>query len=185
MPKRLFDLMLSIPLLLMSAPLILFLMAWIIFESPGPAVFKQARVGLNGKVFKMLKLRTMVADAAERGGFRTLDGDPRITRLGRVLRRASLDELPQLVNVLRGEMSMVGPRPDTPRQEDDYSPNDWQARHKVRPGITGPAQARLRSKATFEQRLALDLEYARSPTVIKDLGILTETAVTFLFRKGN
>lgn len=109
----------------------------------------------------MLKFRSMVRDAASIGPYYTSGADPRITPVGRFIRRTSLDELPQLFNVLRGEMSLVGPRPDVPAQRSLYSETQWRERCSVRPGITGLAQALLRSECTDAQRLELDLRYAR------------------------
>ena len=114
-------------------------------------------------------------DAASIGPYFTSGDDPRITRVGRFLRRSSIDELPQLFNVLRGDMSLVGPRPDVAAQQALYEPGDWALRCSVRPGITGLAQAQLRSEATPEQRLALDLDYARNHGVLRDLCILAMT----------
>jgi lipopolysaccharide/colanic/teichoic acid biosynthesis glycosyltransferase len=117
----------------------------------------------------------MVKDAAGIGPYSTGRDDPRITHVGRFLRRSSIDELPQLLNVLRGDMSLVGPRPDVPAQQALYRPDDWALRCSVRPGITGLAQAALRSEATPEQRLALDLDYARNHGLLRDLQILAMT----------
>lgn len=181
--KRLFDILISSAALLVLAPVLIGLMAWIRLDSPGPALFRQQRIGRGGKPFTIYKLRSMVADAEKRGGYSTQAGDPRITRAGAFARRTSLDELPQLFNVLTGDMSLVGPRPDTPAQEANYMPGDWAKRHRVRPGITGLAQARLRSSATPEERLALDLEYATEAGLAKDIAILFETARTLLSRK--
>jgi lipopolysaccharide/colanic/teichoic acid biosynthesis glycosyltransferase len=126
----------------------------------------------------------MVANADQVGSFRTQEGDHRITKVGRFLRKTSLDELPQLVNVLTGDMSLVGPRPDTPKQEADYTPDEWEARHRVRPGITGLAQATLRSAATPEERIAADLDYARNPSLARDMRILAMTAKQVIGRRG-
>jgi lipopolysaccharide/colanic/teichoic acid biosynthesis glycosyltransferase len=114
----------------------------------------------------------MVADAAAKGPYYTGQADPRITRVGRWLRRTSVDELPQLLNVLKGDMSLVGPRPDVPQQRQLYGDADWAQRCSVRPGITGLAQALLRSEATPAQRLALDLRYAREHNLLLDLKII-------------
>ena len=184
MTKRALDIAVSAGLLVLLAPLLLALAVWVRLDSPGPALFRQPRVGKDGRVFALLKLRSMVADAAEIGGYSTAPGDARITRAGSFLRRTSLDELPQLLNVLAGDMSLVGPRPDTPMQEANYSPADWRRRTSVRPGMTGLAQARLRSAATPEQRLALDLAYVERPTFAHDLAILWETARTLFQRKA-
>jgi lipopolysaccharide/colanic/teichoic acid biosynthesis glycosyltransferase len=174
--KRAFDILASATLLLLSLPVLVAAAVWIRLDSPGPVLFRQVRVGRGCRPFTILKLRTMVRDADRTGGFSTRAGDPRITRAGRFLRRTSIDELPQFWNVLKGDMSLVGPRPDTPAQQAQYRPEDWQRRHSVRPGITGLAQAELRSAATFEQRLALDLGYVERAGLAQDLAILWHTA---------
>ncbi len=173
--KRLFDIVISMAALVLLAPLIGALMVWIVIDSPGPALFRQIRIGRKGAPFAIYKLRSMISDAEARGGYSTQACDPRITRAGAFVRRTSLDELPQLFNVLRGDMSLVGPRPDTPMQKSNYAPEDWRRRHNVRPGVTGLAQARLRSSATSEQRLALDLDYAANASLRRDIAILFET----------
>ncbi len=184
--KRLFDIIVSGTAALAFSPILLVCAIWIRLDSPGPVFYRQIRVGRGGVPFGMYKLRSMVANADQIGGYSTQAGDPRITRSGRFLRKSSLDELPQLLNVLKGDMSLVGPRPDVPAQQKDYSPEDWQERLSVRPGITGPAQAKLRSSATPEQRLAMDLDYARNHGLARDLGIIFETALAVLGRKhGN
>ncbi len=185
MAKRVFDVLVATGLLALLAPLLIVLAILVKVDSPGPALFLQDRVGRNGRVFRIAKFRTMVANAADLGGFRTQPGDRRITPMGAFLRRTSLDELPQLFNVVRGDMSLVGPRPDTPMQEHDYTPAQWRRRTSVRPGMTGAAQARLRSAATAEQRLALDLDYVRHPSLGRDLVILAQTVSTLLSRKVN
>lgn len=170
--KRLVDLTLSLLALLLLAPLLLLTAFAIAVESGRPVLFVQQRVGRGGQEFGMLKFRSMVKDAAASGPYFTATDDPRITRVGRFIRRASLDELPQLLNVLKGDMSLVGPRPDVPAQRADYSGSDWRERCSVRPGITGLAQARLRSQATPAQRLALDLQYVRQAGLGLDFRIL-------------
>lgn len=154
-------------------------------DSPGGAIFRQKRVGLGGRLFDVLKFRSMVTNADKIGGYSTADGDARITRSGRFIRKTSLDELPQLINVLKGEMSLVGPRPDTPMQEANYSPKEWAKRCSVRPGITGLAQATLRSEATPEERTRLDLDYVDRAGVGFDLQILGMTIRQVLFKGGN
>lgn len=151
-------------------------------DSPGPVFFRQVRVGRGGREFQIWKFRSMVADAERRGPYHTSRGDPRITRVGAVLRRTSIDELPQVINVLTGDMSLVGPRPDVPAQRSLYTADEWKARHRVRPGITGPAQAVLRSDATPEDRKRLDLEYARHPSLFTDLRIVLQTIRQVLFK---
>lgn len=138
-------------------------------------VFRQTRLGLNGREFGMYKFRSMVKNAAQMGPYFTTDKDPRITRVGRFIRRTSIDELPQLINVLKGDMSLVGPRPDVPVQRSLYTEADWAERCSVRPGITGLAQALYRSEATYEQRLNADLRYAREASIWLDLQILVLT----------
>lgn len=173
--KRIFDIVISALALLLLMPLMLLLAMAIYIASPGPIFYRQSRVGLGGKVFQILKFRTMVVKADQMGSYMTTKGDPRITSIGAFLRRTSLDELPQLLNVLRGEMSLVGPRPDVPAQQSLYRDEDWVARTSVRPGVTGLAQATLRSSATLEQRLTLDLEYVRRASLRFDLKVLALT----------
>lgn len=184
MPKRSFDIIVSLFLIILTFPVIVAAMIWVKLDSDGPVLFEQSRVGKSGEIFTIYKLRTMVADAEKRGGYATTQGDPRITRSGLFLRRTSLDELPQLFNVLMGSMSLVGPRPDTPMQENRYTPEEWKKRTRVRPGITGLAQARLRSSATHQERLALDLQYVEQAHLGSDIMILWETARTLLKRKA-
>ncbi|HEY8360310.1 MAG TPA: sugar transferase [Ramlibacter sp.] len=161
--------------LALLAPLLLLVALAIVLESGAPVLFRQQRIGAQGRPFEIWKFRSMVPDAASRGPYHTDAGDPRVTRVGRFIRRTSLDELPQLLNVLRGEMSLVGPRPDVPAQQALYAPADWALRCSVRPGITGLAQALLRSEATPRQRLELDLRYVREHDLWLDLRILAWT----------
>jgi lipopolysaccharide/colanic/teichoic acid biosynthesis glycosyltransferase len=170
--KRLLDVLLSLLALVLLFPLMLATAIAVAAGSGSPVLFRQQRVGRGGREFGMLKFRSMVEDAATIGPYHTGSDDPRITRVGRFIRRASLDELPQLLNVLKGDMSLVGPRPDVPAQRANYSEADWNERCSVRPGITGLAQARLRSEATPAQRLALDLQYVRECSLALDLRIL-------------
>jgi lipopolysaccharide/colanic/teichoic acid biosynthesis glycosyltransferase len=170
--KRVFDVLLSLVALAVLSPLLGAAALAIALESGRPVLFKQARLGLGGREFGMYKFRSMVKDAAAIGPYFTSGDDPRITRVGRILRRTSVDELPQLFNVLKGDMSLVGPRPDVPAQRKLYSDEDWAVRCSVRPGITGLAQALLRSEATPERRLELDLRYARFHSLALDLKII-------------
>ena len=170
--KRALDVILALLALVLLSPLLIAAAAAIAFESGRPVLFRQARLGLRGREFGMYKFRSMVKNAAAIGPYHTAEGDPRITTVGRYLRRTSIDELPQLLNVLAGDMSLVGPRPDVPAQRALYSEADWAERCSVRPGITGLAQALLRSDATQVQRLALDLRYAREHNLWLDLRIL-------------
>src|SRR5438034_2463373 len=144
-------------------------------EDGGPVLYRQRRVGYQGRDFDLLKLRTMVVDAERRGaGFAVNRGDPRITRTGRLLRRLSLDELPQLWNVVRGDMSLIGPRPTLRYQVEQYTPRQ-RRRLDVKPGITGWAQVNGRASVPWDERIELDVWYVehRSPWV--DLKILART----------
>ncbi|MBX3096505.1 MAG: sugar transferase [Fimbriimonadaceae bacterium] len=170
--------------LIVLGPLMLVVALWIALSSPGGALFRQTRIGKNCETFTILKFRSMVAGADQIGSFRTNAGDARITSVGKFIRKTSIDELPQLINVIKGEMSIVGPRPDTPKQEGDYTPEAWRERHRVRPGITGLAQATLRSAATPEERLNADLKYASEASVGLDLHIIALTLRQVLARRG-
>lgn len=173
--KRLMDFALSLAALLVLAPVLLAVAAAVALESGLPVLFRQVRVGRRGREFRIYKFRSMVKDAAAIGPYHTASDDPRITRVGRFIRRTSLDELPQLLNVLQGDMSLVGPRPDVPAQRSLYSASDWAERCSVRPGITGLAQALLRSEATPQQRLDFDLRYVREQSLALDLRIIAWT----------
>ncbi len=173
--KRVFDVTLTLFVLALLSPVLVAAALAIALESGWPILFRQTRLGLCGREFGMYKFRSMVKNAAAIGPYHTAVGDPRITPLGRYLRRTSIDELPQLLNVLKGDMSLVGPRPDVPAQRPLYSDADWAERCSVRPGITGLAQALLRSDATPAQRLALDLRYAREHSLWLDLKIIAWT----------
>jgi len=182
--KRALDVVLALLALVLFSPLLMAVAAAIAVESGRPVVFRQARLGLRGREFSMYKFRSMVRNAAAIGPYHTAEGDPRITPVGRYLRRTSIDELPQLLNVLKGDMSLVGPRPDVPAQRALYSEADWAERCSVRPGITGLAQALLRSNATQAQRLALDLRYVRERYFWLDLRIMGWT-LGRVFGKGS
>ncbi|WGI22121.1 sugar transferase [Amylibacter sp. IMCC11727] len=173
--KRLFDFVSSFLGLLLLSPILIVLGVLIWLPDRGPVFYRQIRVGRNCKPFGMLKFRSMVRNADQIGGYQTHAGDPRITKIGRILRKTSLDELPQLINVLLGDMSLVGPRPDVPAQESLYSAQDWQKRHSVRPGITGLAQVTGRSSVDFETRLGYDLEYVETQSLMLDLKLLVKT----------
>ena len=183
--KRLFDIIAAVIILICISPIMLLVGLCILLTDGKPVFFRQTRIGLRGSKFKLLKFRSMIVNAEVVGGYSTSDNDPRITAIGRFIRRTSLDELPQLINVLKGEMSLVGPRPDVEKQIEQYEPNDWALRISVRPGITGLAQARLRSSATPGQRLALDLEYASRHSVFRDISIIIETVIRLATAKSN
>jgi lipopolysaccharide/colanic/teichoic acid biosynthesis glycosyltransferase len=173
--KRAMDVLLAGLALLVLSPVLIATGAAVAIDSGFPVFFRQLRVGRGGRSFGMLKFRSMVVNAASIGPFNTSANDPRITRVGRFIRRTSLDELPQLVNVLRGDMSLVGPRPDLPVQRSLYNDADWALRCSVRPGITGLAQVELRSEGTEDQRRELDLRYVRERSLGLDLRILART----------
>jgi lipopolysaccharide/colanic/teichoic acid biosynthesis glycosyltransferase len=183
--KRLVDIVLSLMALIFLMPLLLITAALIRLQDAGPSLFGQQRVGKDGRIFRMWKFRSMVINAESLGGFSTADRDPRITPIGRFVRRTSLDELPQLLNVLVGDMSIVGPRPDVPAQRGLYTEDEWMLRHSVRPGITGLAQSTLRSEATTEQRKAMDLEYAKNVSLALDVRIILMTIKQVIFKGGN
>ncbi len=144
--KRIFDLFFVVPGIIVLSPLMVFLVCWIKIDSRGPALFKQIRVGLGEEHFYVLKFRTMVVDAEIKGSKITIGGDPRITCAGKWLRKYKLDELPQLFNVLRGEMSLVGPRPEVPEYIEYYSKHDREIVLSVRPGITDMASIEFRNE---------------------------------------
>jgi lipopolysaccharide/colanic/teichoic acid biosynthesis glycosyltransferase len=146
----------------------------------GPALYRQTRVGKDGADFELLKLRTMVVGAERQGaGFAVNEGDPRITGVGRVLRRLSLDELPQLWNVVRGDMSVIGPRPTLRYQVERYTPRQ-RRRLEVRPGITGWAQVHGRAKLPWAERIELDVWYVEHRSPWLDLKILAKTPLALL-----
>jgi lipopolysaccharide/colanic/teichoic acid biosynthesis glycosyltransferase len=173
---RALDVVLAAALLVVTAPLLALAALAIKLESRGPVFYRQLRVGREGRAFELWKLRTMVPGAESMGaGIYVLEGDPRITRTGRLLRRFSLDELPNLVNVLRGEMSIVGPRPTVQEQVDRYT--DRQRRRlEVRPGITGWAQINGRTSLSWPERIELDVWYVEHRSLRLDLRILARTA---------
>lgn len=193
--KRFLDIVFSAAALVVLSPLLLLLALFVKATSRGPAIFVQKRCGLRGRVFKFYKFRTMVFDAEEqkaqlehlnemRGPVFKIRRDPRVTRLGAILRKASLDELPQLWNVLRGDMSLVGPRPPLPEEVELYTPRQAQ-RLSVVPGITGLWQVSGRSSISdFEEWLELDLRYVRSWTVWLDLKIMVKTVAVVLLARG-
>jgi len=177
--KRILDILVSALALLLLWPVMLAIWAAVRIESPGPGIFRQRRAGWRGKPFKMLKFRTMRAGVDPYGHSPHSRDDPRLTRLGRFLRETSLDELPQLVNVLAGDMSIVGPRPLYERQAAEWDA-DQRRRLEVRPGITGYAQVLGRGETTIEDKIALDLEYVDKHTLLLDLKIVWLTFVRLL-----
>ncbi len=182
--KRLLDIIISLAILLFVFPLLLVLMVCIMAETSGSPLFMQTRIGKNGKQFTLIKLRSMVKNAAQIGSFQTSASDARITSVGRFLRMTSFDELPQMWNVLVGDMSLIGPRPETPQQESLYTHSDWQLRHIVKPGITGLAQVSGRSNLSPEQRLKFDLEYVSNYNFLMDIKIVIKTLLIVVTGRG-
>jgi len=179
--KRAFDLAFSFTVLLLTFPLLVLIAVAVRLSSPGPVIFVQDRVGLNGKLFPMFKFRTMtVSHRAESDSRWTVKGDPRCTPIGRILRRTGLDELPQFFNVLKGDMSVVGPRPERPVlvQKFMHSVGNYNSRHYLKVGITGWAQVNgWRGDTSIEKRVEYDLYYVRNWTLSFDLLIVLLTLV--------
>lgn len=197
--KRIIDRSLSAAALIALSPILLAVAALVRFESRGPILFRQQRMGLGGRPFNCLKFRTMVLDAEARladleahnesagGVLFKLKRDPRITPLGRILRKTSLDELPQLWNVIRGEMSLVGPRPLQLRDSERLAKLDshgYMHRLSVLPGITGPWQVGGRSEVDSSTMLRLDLDYVDRWSIGADLGILWKTVGVVVLGRG-
>ena len=184
MIRRAVDVVASALALLLSSPLLLAAMLAIRLESPGPMIYRQRRAGRGGKPFDVLKLRTMVDGAEHIGaGMAVNANDSRITRVGAFLRRSSLDELPNLLNVLRGEMTLVGPRPTLPAQVDRYTERQ-RGRLAVKPGITGWAQVNGRASLPWPERIELDLYYVENRSLSLDLRILVRTPAMVLGGSG-
>lgn len=197
--QRIFDLTVSVILLAATSPLFLAVMLLIRLDSAGPVFFLQERVGRHGRRFKIRKFRTMVADAERLGTQITVGEDPRITRIGRLLRRYRIDELPQLLNVLKGEMSIVGPRPEVPRYVDIYTPEQREIL-SYRPGLTSPATITFSDESSLlagqsdpehfyrEQlipaKISTDLDYSRRAGFISDVTVLL-TTVRKLLQAGH
>jgi lipopolysaccharide/colanic/teichoic acid biosynthesis glycosyltransferase len=174
--SRALDIVLAAVLLVVTAPLLALVALAIRLESRGPVFYRQRRVGSHGRPFQLWKLRTMVPGAEAMGaGIYVLEGDPRITRVGRMLRRFSFDELPNLLNVLQGDMAMVGPRPTVQEQVDRYTERQ-RRRLEVKPGITGWAQINGRTSLPWPERIELDVWYVEHRSVRLDLRILARTA---------
>jgi lipopolysaccharide/colanic/teichoic acid biosynthesis glycosyltransferase len=173
--KRALDLLIALAAGIVAAPLMAVIAAAIWLEDRGHVLLRQPRVGRNGEDFGLLKFRTMVPNAHELGtGWLVAEKDPRITRVGAILRKWSLDELPQFINVLRGDMSIVGPRPTLRYQVDQYDEHQ-RRRLEVRPGITGWAQVRGRNRLRWPERIELDVWYVEHRSLALDLRILAQT----------
>jgi lipopolysaccharide/colanic/teichoic acid biosynthesis glycosyltransferase len=182
--KRALDLAIAVPAFIVLSPLLAAIAIWVRRDSPGGALFRQARVGYAGRPFALLKFRSMVVGAERLGaGLAVTAGDDRITGPGAFLRRYSLDELPQLWNIIRGDMSLVGPRPTVAWQVAHYSERQ-RGRLDARPGLTGLAQVSGRNALPWSERIELDLEYIRGWSLRGDLKILVRTAWVVLRRAG-
>ena len=184
--KKSMDIFVATVGLILLSPLLLVVVALIKIDSRGPVFFSQERVGKGGKLFKMYKFRTMVAGAEKKTGpVWAAESDPRVTFIGRFLRKSKIDELPQLVNLIKGEMSMVGPRPERPFFVDQFAKAipGYTRRLEVTPGLTGPAQLRNgydRYAVDVIKKLRLDVTYVKKMSLSMDLGLLAETFVAVL-----
>lgn len=198
MSKRILDLCISALGLVLLGPVMLVLSLWVKLDSRGPVLYRGERVGKDGRPFLMYKFRTMVLEADTIGPAITYRGDPRVTKAGKFLRHTKLDELPQLINVFKGEMSLVGPRPEDPSYVAHYSAQQREVL-RVKPGITGLTQLEYRDEASLlegtsadedylsqimPEKLTLDLYYIQNRSLALDIKILWQTAVTLLSRDG-
>jgi lipopolysaccharide/colanic/teichoic acid biosynthesis glycosyltransferase len=195
---RALDIVIACVGIALSSPFMLLAILWVAFDSPGPVLFRQQRVGRGGRMFTMLKFRSMRTDSDENvhkeyvqklytEGATTvaakLHNDDRVTRSGKLLRKTSLDELPQLFNILGGSMSVVGPRPVLPYEVEVMGPENLD-RFAVKPGLTGPWQVYGRGRVTFLEMMELDVRYARQASVATDLGLIVRTPLAVLSGKG-
>ncbi len=181
--KRIFDIIFSSILLIVLSPILLIVIVAIKIETKGRAVFIQERVGLFGHPFLIYKFRSMVEGADREGEYFTCKNDLRITKVGSFIRKTSIDEIPQLFNVVRGDMSIVGPRPNVFKQESNYSKAQWEKRNSIQPGITGLAQAKIRSVSNPRERTKLDLEYIDTQSFVLDLKIIIMTIYQIIFKR--
>jgi exopolysaccharide biosynthesis polyprenyl glycosylphosphotransferase len=181
--KRAMDLVLASVGIVITVPLWLCVMALIKIDSRGPIFFSQERVGRDGRRFPMLKFRTMFVNAPAYSRSPREEGDDRVTRLGKILRKSSLDELPQLINVLAGDMSIVGPRPEMPFIVEKYK--DWEKKRlSVKPGLTGLWQVIGRQELPLEENVQYDFYYIKNRSLVMDISIILRTIPALLSRKG-
>jgi lipopolysaccharide/colanic/teichoic acid biosynthesis glycosyltransferase len=196
--KRAMDLAIAVPVVIFGSPILMLVYALLKIFDPGPALFRQLRVGKDGRTFTVYKFRTMRVDASERlekllqndpaaaaewAEFQKLKKDPRVTTLGRILRKSSIDELPQILNIVRGEMSVIGPRPVTSAEIHRYGA-DYPYYTAVRPGVLGLWQVSGRNRLTYPERIALDVQYVRTWSIWADLAILVRAVPVVLFGRG-
>ena len=182
--KRFTDIVISIISLILTLPIFILSAVAIKLESKGPVFFIQKRAGLNGKAFNMIKFRGMIDNALNYGPELTQQNDPRITKVGKFLRRTSIDELPQFINVLKGEMSIVGPRPEILSITSQYS-DEHKAVFKYMPGITGYSQINGRQMLTPEQRTKMEIDYYNNETFVGDFKIIFKTFFVVISNEGN
>jgi len=182
--KRFTDIVISIISLILTLPIFILSSLAIKLESKGPVFFIQKRTGLNGKTFNMIKFRGMIDNAILFGPELTQKNDPRITKVGKFLRRTSIDELPQLINVLKGEMSIIGPRPEILSITSKYS-DEHKGVFKFIPGITGYSQINGRQMLTPEQRIGMEIDYYNTETFWSDLKIVYKTVFVVISNEGN
>ena len=180
--KRFFDIIISVTAVFLLSPILIIASIMIKVDSSGDILFKQKRVGKLGKPFFIYKLRSMVENADKQGLYQTKENDIRITKVGKFIRRTSIDELPQLLNVIQGDMSLVGPRPNVFAQKELYTEGEWEKRNSVRPGITGLAQALIRSSGAPDERTRLDLKYIDKQSFFYDIYIIILTVKQVLFK---
>lgn len=182
--KRLLDFFFSLTILTLLLPFLLVVAILIKLDSKGPIIFKQYRIGKNGAIFKVWKFRTMINNAEKLGtGLKTAERDPRITKIGNYLRKLSVDELPQLINILKGDMSFIGPRPAPVQHLEEYSESE-RGRLEVLPGITGWAQVNGRNKLTWPERIEKDIWYVQNISIWLDTKILFMTLKVVLLSEG-
>ena len=186
--KRVLDFLLSLFAIVILSPIFIIIALAIKIDSKGQIFFLQERLGKDGKVFKIIKFRTMIVNAEHIGdGLKVKnENDNRITRIGKFLRKTSLDELPQLINVVKGEMAIVGPRPPVtyhPYRYEEYS-EEQKKRFYARPGITGLAQVKVRNSATWDERINIDIEYIKNITFFVDMKIIAKTIIQVIKKEN-
>ncbi|WP_340371774.1 sugar transferase [Peribacillus sp. FSL E2-0218] len=184
--KKIIDFVLALIGLLITLPILLFFCLAIIIESKGSAFFFQERVGLNGELFYIIKLRSMYINAEKNGAQWALKDDPRVTKVGSFIRKTRIDELPQLINVLKGEMSLIGPRPERPvfTQQFNEEISGFEKRLIVKPGITGWAQVNGGYDISPEEKLSLDIYYIRNLSILTDIKIIFKTVKVVITGDG-
>ena len=186
--KRASDVIISVLMLIALSPILLIVAILIKLESKGPAIFKQERIGVNGKVFNIYKFRSMCVGAEKMGsGQYSFKGDSRVTRIGKIIRTLSIDELPQLVNIIKGDMSLIGPRPVLtyhPWKFNEYS-NEQKKRFTVRPGVTGLAQINGRKALDWNERIKFDIYYTENLSLLLDIDIFFKTIIKIICASNN